>query len=86
MTRNIVDELVALIVSELKLDAAKVTPVTPLFEGGLELDSFAVVDLVMRVESHFSIQLSDTDFLPENFTDLGTLGKLVDQYISAAGA
>lgn len=85
MTRNIVEELVALVVQELKQDPAKVTGATPLFEGGLELDSFAVVDLVMRVETHFSIQLSDTDFLPENFHDLNTLGKLVQSYISASG-
>ena len=86
MARNIVEELVALVVQELKQDPAKVTGATPLFEDGLDLDSFAVVDLVMRVESHFSIQLADTDFNPENFHDLNTLGKLVQSYISASGA
>ena len=77
MTRDITSELVALAVRELKLDAAQVTPATPLFEGGLELDSFAVVDLVTRIEGHFGIQLADTDFHPENFTDLATLAALV---------
>ena len=51
MARNITDELVALVARELKIEEGSFGPDTPLFENGLELDSFAVVDLVTRVEA-----------------------------------
>ncbi|KKM93748.1 hypothetical protein LCGC14_1205230 [marine sediment metagenome] len=81
MARNIIEDLMALVSRELKIDRDKFGPQTPLFEGGLELDSFAVVDLVTRIETHFGIQLSDSDFLPENFTDIETLGGVVKTYV-----
>ena len=80
MTRNITNELVEMITRELKVEA--VTPQTAIFEGGLELDSFALVDLVTRVENQFGIQLSDDDFRPENFADVKTLGGVVEGYLS----
>lgn len=91
MVRNIVTELLELVTRELKIDPASVGPTgvgpdTRLFEGGLELDSFAVVDLVTRIETYFGVQLSDTDFQPENFTDFQTLGSVVQRYVHAAGA
>ena len=84
MTRNITDELISLISRELNIDTATFGPETPIFEGGLELDSFAVVDLVTRIENHFGIQLSDDDFRPENFADLKTLGGVVEGYLARA--
>jgi acyl carrier protein len=78
---DITEELVSLVGRELKVDLAGFGALTPVFEGGLELDSFAVVDLITRVETHFGIQLSDDDFRPENFTDLRTLGVLVQGYV-----
>jgi acyl carrier protein len=83
MTDTITNDLIALIVGELKIDAVRVTPGTPLFDGGLQLDSFAVVDLVCRIEDRFGFQLSDTDFSPENFVDIQTLGKVVASYVAA---
>lgn len=80
---NITDELVSLVGRELNVDLPGFGPRTPVFEGGLELDSFAVVDLVSRIESHFGIQLSDDDFRPENFVDLATLGGVVQGYVAA---
>lgn len=86
MAQKIVDELIALVVREMKLDPAKVKGDTPLFEGGLELDSFAVVDLIMRIEGQFSIQLADTDFAPENFQDFNSMANLVARYHATAAA
>lgn len=82
MTRNITDELVQLVARELKIDPGTFGPETPIFEGGLELDSFAVVDLVTRIEAHFEVQLSDDDFRPENFADFKTLGGVVAGYVT----
>jgi len=84
MERNFVEELMALISRELRIEAGSFGPQTPIFEGGLELDSFAVVDLVTRVEAHFGIQFSDADFLPENFADIATLAGVLQRYGRAA--
>lgn len=81
MSEKVVQELFALIMRELKVAPEGVTPETSLFEGGLELDSFAVVDLVSRIESHFSMQLSDNDFRPENFETIRTLGGVIATYL-----
>lgn len=84
MTQSTTDDLLALISRELKIDASTFNADTPIFEGGLELDSFAVVDLVTRIENHFGIQLSDDDFRPENFADFKTLGGVVEGYVNKA--
>ncbi|MBD3763938.1 MAG: acyl carrier protein [Rhodobacterales bacterium] len=83
MTNQVTEDLMALIVREMKIDPASINATTPLFEGGLELDSFAVVDLVSRIENRFGFQLADADFRPENFADIQTLGGVVARYISA---
>lgn len=83
MTSSVTDELIALITRELKLGSVQITPATPIFEDGLDLDSFAVVDLVSRIESHFGFQLGDEDFMPENFADIRTLANVVARYVAA---
>ena len=83
MSRNVSQELIEVLTRDLKVDAADVTPETPLFEGGLDLDSFAVVEMVTKIETHFGIQVSDADFLPENFTNVKTLSEVVQKYLSA---
>ncbi len=86
MSRNITDELIALLAREMKLDPAGLTPKTPIFEGGLELDSFAVVAMVTQIEQHFGMQLSDDDFRPENFADIKTLAGVVGGYMPSQPA
>ena len=83
MTTSVTDDLIALIVREMKLTGPAPLPSTPFFEGGLDLDSFAVVDLVSRIESHFGFHLEDGDFRPENFNDIATLASVVGRYIAA---
>ncbi len=82
MTDSVTKDLIALIVQELRIDASRVRPETPLFEKGLELDSFAVVDLVSRIEARFGFQLTDEDFTPENFADISTLSRVIAGYVA----
>ncbi len=77
---NVIAELTKLLTEGLAVDATTVTPDTPLFEGGLELDSFATVEIVTKMETHFGIQLNDDDFAPENFKDIQTLAGVVEKY------
>lgn len=83
MAQDVVKNLTELLTRDLKVDASEVTPDTPLFEGGLELDSFATVEIVTKIESHFNIQLDDDDFAPENFADIKTLAGVVQKYLAA---
>lgn len=56
---------------------------TPLFAGGLELNSFAVVELIGLVENAFQFQFRETDFREEHFRTVETLAQLILQYRSA---
>lgn len=83
MARDVSQELIDLLTRDLKIDTSGVTADTPLFEGGLELDSFATVEIVTKIEAHFGIQLDDDDFAPENFKDFRTLSDVLQKYLSA---
>lgn len=83
MARNVSQELIEVLTRDLKTDASDVTAETSLFEGGLDLDSFAVVEMVTKIETHFGIQVSDADFLPENFATVQALSDVVQKYLPA---
>jgi acyl carrier protein len=55
---------------------------TPLFQGGLEMDSFAVVELITLIERHFDIEFQEADFRPEYFSDINALARLIEGYLS----
>lgn len=57
-------------------------PSTPLFKGGLELDSFAIVELISHLESRLSFEFAEGDFREEHFRTLGSLGDLIGRYVS----
>lgn len=80
------DERVAQIAASLKqvlteldvrLAAEDIEDTTPLFEEGLGLDSFAIVDLIGLIETRFGFEFSDTDLRPEAFKDVITLARIV---------
>ena len=50
---------------------------TELLESGL-LDSMAIVDLVLTLETAFAIRISDDDLQPDNFHSAGAMAALVD--------
>jgi acyl carrier protein len=56
---------------------------TPLFEGGLGMDSFTAVELITLIEKHFGIEFNVEDIRPEHFTDVNALAELVGTYLSA---
>ena len=59
-------------------------PDTRLFDDGLQLDSFATVELISRIEEEYDFEFSDEDFIPENFVDLSTICALVETYLARA--
>ncbi len=62
---------------DIEFDADEIDETMFLFEGGLGLDSFAVVELIVAIEQEFGIEFPEQDLTPELFQDLRTLGDVV---------
>jgi acyl carrier protein len=74
------DEVKAIIIQTLGIeDASRIAGAsTPLFGSIPELDSFAVVNLAMAIESRFGFEIDDTGFTAEVFETVGSLAGYVD--------
>ena len=79
MVDAIVEGLREMIANELDvhLDLDRIDADAPLFEGGLELDSFAIVELISLVETRFGFEFSPDDLGPRHFENLNALARLV---------
>jgi acyl carrier protein len=79
MVDAMVDRLRGLITDELdvEIERERIAAETPLFQGGLDLDSFAIVELISLVEARFGFEFSPDDLRPEHFESLDTLARLV---------
>jgi acyl carrier protein len=55
------------------------TPATPLLGAIPELDSMAVVNLIMALEEHFGIAVGDDEIDASTFATLGSLSAFVEQ-------
>ena len=58
--------------------ASNMTASTPLLGNIPELDSMAVVEVVTRLESEFSIRIHDDEISAETFASLGSLAAFID--------
>lgn len=79
-TRTTVDEVKDLIVRALALDDPDRIEgaSTALFGSMPELDSMAVVNLIMALESRFGFAIDDTEFTADVFETVGSLAKYVE--------
>lgn len=57
-------------------DPSDIDPKTDLFNSGI-LDSVLLVSLLTKLEAEFKINVTSSEFVPENFTTLDGLTKLV---------
>lgn len=55
------------------------TPATPLLGAIPELDSMAVVSLILKLEEHFGIEVADDEIEASTFATLGSLSAFVEQ-------
>ncbi len=53
-----------------------------LLDGGLDLDSITIVELISRVEARFDFQFVDTDLRTRSFASLRSLAHVVLQRLS----
>jgi acyl carrier protein len=74
------DEVVAVLVSVLGIEdrAADLDANTPLLGSLPELDSMAVLELVVALESRFGIAFADDEVTGEVFDTVGSLTAFVD--------
>lgn len=77
-TSATLDELTDVIGSTLGIDAAALDASTPLFGSLPELDSIAVVELIVAVEQRFGISIDEDEVTAEVFETVGSLAGLVD--------
>jgi acyl carrier protein len=84
--KEIVGAIEGIIQEQLNLPqgVGAVGPDTPLFDGGLRLDSFGVVELIAALETRFDIEFQEDDFQEEHFQNIATLSGLVAHYIDAS--
>lgn len=81
MIERVVEHLKSLIVEQLdvKLERPDISESTPLFEGGMDLDSFAIVELITLIEKSYGFEFSDADLRPEHFVDLRGVANLIER-------
>ncbi len=59
------------------LDASRFTPETSLREGGLELDSVDILEIIVAIEHHFGVKVDDAEMGKKYFRTIGSIAELV---------
>jgi acyl carrier protein len=77
-TSATLDEITDLLAMTLAVDGAALDASTQLFGSLPELDSMAVVELVVAIEQRFGIRIDEDEITAEAFETVGSLAELVD--------
>lgn len=64
-------------------DRAELADTESLLDAGL-IDSTGILELVAFIETEFSIQMADTDIVPENLDSVATIVRYVDGKLATA--
>ena len=59
------------------LELDRFSPETSLCDGGLDLDSVDILEIIVAVEHHFGVKVDATEIKNENFRTIGSLTKLI---------
>lgn len=70
---------------ELGVNAANIKADTPLLEGGLNLDSVAVLELISLLEEEFGVYVKDEDVSLELLGSVGSLARYVKANAGKSG-
>jgi acyl carrier protein len=81
---NILAELKSIIANELDVNIklADISDDAPLFEGGLGLDSIAVMAFITLIEEHFHFQFKDDELNLSPFQNLQILADFINSKVS----
>ncbi len=55
------------------------------FIQDLQMDSIAIMQLIVDAEEYFNISFDDVDLLTENFSQFGKFSRLIEKMISIKG-
>ena len=66
------------------LPANSITAETSLRDGGLELDSIDILEVVVAIEHHFGIKVGDAEVAKEHFRSIGKIANYVTSLRSAS--
>lgn len=85
---TVMSRLKTLIANELdvKLSAGQIADDATFFEGGLGLDSIAIVELIALTEDHFGLQFTDAELVPSSFRSVRVLSDVIAGKLTAASA
>ena len=60
------------------VDRNTVTEQTPLTQGGLNLDSIDILELIINFEHSFGIKLNESEAYAQHFKDVGSIATFVE--------
>lgn len=83
---EIVAEVIGIIVGAVNLHhlpPGSITAETSLRDGGLELDSIDILEVVVAIEHHFQVKVGDAEVAREHFRDIGKIASYVQSLKSA---
>lgn len=75
-----VDDVARILVATLGIDAGatRLDASTPLFGALPELDSMAVIEVIVALQEHFGVDIDEEDITAAAFETVGSLAALVD--------
>lgn len=79
-TNPVLNEVISVIRNSVNLhhlEPARFTPDTSLRDGGLELDSVDILEVIVAVEHHFKVKIEDAEMGKKYFRTIGTITDLV---------
>ncbi len=84
MSDQVLEQLKHIVENDLDLNLSNVTleETTPLFEGGLSLDSVILVELISFIEKRFNIELHDDLLNMDTFRDLQSISRVVREQLA----
>jgi len=66
------------------LEPAEVTPETPFFEDGLNLDSIDILELAVMIEEMYGVSIENRELGEKVFITLGTLASYIEEHRKSA--
>ncbi|APE25664.1 MULTISPECIES: acyl carrier protein [Streptomyces] len=78
---DIEDDLRKVIAEIFPHQQVELTSATPLFNGGLSLNSTQMIELTLAFETFYDIELEPELLTTENFATLGSLSELLEELL-----
>jgi acyl carrier protein len=85
-TNQIAQELIDLIINSVHLHHLKKEDIglnTPLTQGGLNLDSIDILEVVVAVEHKFGVKVADAEMGKKYFKSIGTVTEFIQSHKSS---